>query len=283
MTKREELRKQRWIIKNIDLQLRAARNLANPQLNFVSSYQINGFGKRLFGDDGPPGSAGEFLQNYNRTLFGANQTQWNVGLQFSMPLGFRNAHATVRNTELRLMKAHAVLDAQEMDVGHEVAAAFQAVEYWYHNTETNYNRRQAAFDNLQAVRAEFDVDRKPLDLLLQAQNRMTIAEIAFFRSLVNYNKSILELQLRQGTLLDYNSIHLAERAWTPDAKVDAKQRAWARRYAIDAVGFDPVRQEPEPFSTRRDTPVLPAEGGFGADSIEPEDLPPPDPAQADPE
>ncbi|MGE5194479.1 MAG: TolC family protein, partial [Deltaproteobacteria bacterium] len=251
LTKREELRKQRWIIKNVELQLRAAKNLANPQLNFVSSYQINGFGKRLFGDNGPPGSAGEFLQNYNRTLYSADQTQWQVGLQFSMPIGLRNAHATVRNTELRLMKARAVLDAQEMEVGHELAAAFQSIEYWYKITETNYNRRQAAFENFQAVRADFDVDRKSLDLLLQAQTRMTIAEMAFYRSLVEYNKAIAEMQTRKGTLLEYNNIHLAEREWVPEARPDAMQRAWARRFAIDAFKCDPVHAEPEEFSTDR--------------------------------
>ena len=253
LTKREELRKQRWIIRNVELQLRAAKNLANPQLNFVSSYQINGFGKRLFSDNGPPGSPGEFLQNYNRNLFSADQTQWQVGLQFSMPIGLRNAHATVRNTELRLMKAQAVLDAQEMEVGHELHAAFQSIEYWYKNTETNYNRRQAAFDNLQAVRSEFDVDRKSLDLLLQAQNRMTVADIAFYRSLIEYNKSLVDLQVRMGTLLDYNNIHLAEREWVPEAKPDALRRAWARRFAIDAPLIDPVHAEPEAFPIRQET------------------------------
>jgi outer membrane protein TolC len=252
LTKREELRKQRWIIRNVELQLRAAKNLANPQLNFVSSYQINGFGKRLFGDNGAPGTPGEFLQNYNRNLFSADQTQWQVGLQFSMPIGLRNAHTTVRNTELRLMKSQAVLDAQEMEVGHELHAAFQSIEYWYKNTETNYNRRQAAYDNLQAVRSEFDVDRKSLDLLLQAQNRMTVADIAFYRSLIEYNKALSDLQLRMGTLLDYNNIHLAEREWVPEAKPDALRRAWARRYAVDALPIDPVHAEPEEFPIRQE-------------------------------
>jgi outer membrane protein TolC len=254
---REELRKQRWIIRNIELQLRAAKNLNAPQLNFVSSYQINGFGKYLFADNGPPGTPGANLQNYNRTLFSADQTQWQLGLQFSLPIGLRNAHATVRNTELRLMKAHAVLDAQEMEVGHELAAAFQEVEYWYQNTQTNYNRREAATDNFNAVRTEFDVDRKPLDLLLQAQNRLTIADIAFYRSLVEYNKSLAALQMRQGTLLDYNNIHLAEREWVPEAKLEANERAWARRYALEAAGFDPVHDEPEPLTgPRGETPVV---------------------------
>jgi hypothetical protein len=144
-----------------------------------------------------------------------------------------------------------------MEVGHELAAAFQEVEYWYQNTQTNYNRREAAVDNFNAVRTEFDVDRKPLDLLLQAQNRLTIADIAFYRSLVEYNKSLAGLQMRQGTLLDYNNIHLAEREWVPDAKVDAKERAWARRYALDAAGFDPVHDEPEPMTgPRGGTPLI---------------------------
>jgi outer membrane protein TolC len=262
LTKREELRKQRWNVKNIELQLRAAKNLANPQLNLVGSYQINGFGHHLFGNNGPPGSPGEFLQNYNRTLWAADQTQWQVGLQFSMPIGLRNAHTTVRNTELRLMKAHAVLDAAEMEVGHELAAAFQSIEYWYRNTETNYNRRQAAYDNFEAVRADFDVDRKSLDLLLQAQTRMTIADMAFYRSLIEYNKAMVDLQVRMGTLLDYNNIHLAEREWVPEARPDAMRRAWARRYAIDALEYDPVHAEPEEFSTDRNrasVPVMPVE------------------------
>src|SRR5262245_23020659 len=103
------------------------------------------------------------------------------------------------------MKAHVVLDAQAMEVGDELTAAFQEVDYWYQITQTNYNRREAAVDNFNAVRTEFDVDRKPLDLLLQAQNRLTIADIAFYRSLVEYNISLAALQMRQGTLLDYNN------------------------------------------------------------------------------
>src|SRR5262249_14491834 len=254
---REELRKQRWIIRNIELQLRAAKNLNAPQLNFVSSYQINGFGKHLFGDNGPPGTPGATLQNYTRNLYSADQTQWQLGLQFSLPIGRRNAHATVRNTELRLMKAHAVLDAQEMEVGHELAAAFQEVEYWYQNTQTNYNRREAAIDNFNAVRTEFDVDRKPLDLLLEAQNRLTIADIAFYRSLVEYNKSLAALQMRQATLLDANNMPVAEGEWVPEAKVEANERAWARRYALEAAGFDPVHDEPEPLTgPRGETPVV---------------------------
>ena len=123
--RRQELRKQKWNIKSIELQLRAAKNLARPQFNFISSYQMNGFGQHLFGDNAPVGTSQENLMNYTRNLLQANQTGWNVGFQFAVPLGLRNAHAQMRNTELRLTKAQTVLESQEMEVNHEIAGTFQ--------------------------------------------------------------------------------------------------------------------------------------------------------------
>ena len=250
-SQRQELRKQKWNIKSIELQLRAAKNLARPQLNFVSSYQMNGFGQHLFGDSVAVGSPQDpNLTNYTRNLLQGNTTGWNVGLQFAVPLGLRNAHAQVRNTELRLIKAKTVLEAQEMEVNHEIAGTFQALDYWYRNMQTNYNRRQAAADNLEAAQNDYEAERKALDLVLQAQNRQTMADLAFYRSVIEYNKALSELQLRQGTLLEYNNIHLAERDWTPDAVLGANRLARARSFAFDAFRMDPVHHEPEAFVPR---------------------------------
>ncbi|MBI3863968.1 MAG: TolC family protein [Planctomycetia bacterium] len=253
-TRREELRKQKWNIKSLELQLRAAKNLARPQLNFVSSYQLNGFGRLLFGDNLPGTAPGDDLQNYTRNLLQGNTTGWNVGFQFSMPLGLRNALAQVRNSELRLLKAQTELEAQEMEVGHELASTFQALDFYYQNMQTNFNRREAASANLEAIRNEYKLQRKGLDLVLQAQTRLTIADVAFYRSVIEYNKSLAELQLRQGTLLEYNHIHLAERDWGPDAKMGASRLARARSYAFDAFPLDPVHHEPEAFVPRHFAP-----------------------------
>ena len=260
LSRRQELRRQKWNIKSYELQLLAAKNLARPQLNLVSQYNINGFGHFLFGDNGPPGSPGADLQNFNRVLYAANQTGWNVGLQFQVPLGVRNYLAMVRNTELRLAKARKVLDTQEVEVSHDLASTFQAIDYWWQNMQTNYNRREAAAENLVAVEADYDVDRKPLEFVLQSQNRLTIADNQFYRSVIEYNKSLSELQLRQGTLLEYDNIHLAEREWGPEAKSQAFRRALARAYAIDASPLDCVHHEPEAFVHGR-PPAPPAAEG----------------------
>ena len=246
--KRPELRKQRWLVKSYELQLRAARSLANPQLNLASFYQLNGFGNNLFGENGPPGVDGSQLQSAYRTQFQGDQTAWQVGMQFSVPLGLRSALSQVRHQELRLAKAQTVMASQEQEISLELAGTFQAVDYWYQNAETNYNRREAALDNLEAVQADYDLDRKSLDLLLQAQNRLAIAEVSYYRSVTELNKALCELQYRQGTLLEYNNIYLAEGPWAPEAQRDLMRRSFARAYAFDAPRIDPVSTEPEAYA-----------------------------------
>jgi outer membrane protein TolC len=244
LTRREEVRRQKWNIKSTELQLAAARNLAHPQLNFVSSYQVNGFGNNLFGQDGPGTSRRSELQNAYRQLATAEQTGWTLGFQFNMPFGLRNALSQVRNYELRLTKAREVLAAQEVEISHELANAFQMLDYWYSAMRTGYNRMLAAEQRLRGVEAEYAADRKEIEFLLQAQTRYAAAEAAYFRSIVEYNKSVAEIHYRKGTLLENNNIHLTEGSWTPEAYKDAVRRAWARTFAFDAPFFDPVHSEP---------------------------------------
>ncbi|MGQ0635316.1 MAG: TolC family protein [Planctomycetaceae bacterium] len=261
VTRREEIRRQKWNVKSLELQLAAAENYAHPQLNFLSTYQINGMGNDLFASHRDEGTRRGELASAYRTLFQANQTGWTLGLQFTMPLGLRNALAQVRNIELRLTKAREVLAAQEIEVSHELANAFQLLDYWYTVLKTNYNRLDAAERRLTGVQAEYDADRKPLDFLLQAQARRANAEASYFRALTEYNKAICEIHYRKGTLLENNSIHLAEATWTPEAYKDAIRRAWARTFAFDAPEIDPLRHEPEAFVYPPQPPVYMPEAG----------------------
>jgi hypothetical protein len=244
LVNREELRKQKWLIKSLELQLRAAKSLAHPQLNFVSTYQMNGFGDNLFGPNGPRDIAADQLQSAYRTLAQGNQTAWTLGLQFAVPLGMRNALTQVRNTELRLAKARAALAAQELEISHELAAAFQAIDYWHQHAQTAHSRLAAAHDQYEAVEADYQAQRQPLEVLLRAQARRAAAEAGFHRGVVEYNKALLQLQYRQGTLLASNNIRLGEAAWTPEAYKDALRRAKARSFELEAPSFDPVRQLP---------------------------------------
>lgn len=246
LTRRVELRRQKWQIKSLDLQLTAAKSLTHPQLNFTSAYQVNGFGDKLLSRTDNDGITEQGFNSAYETLTQGNQTGWNLGLQLSMPIGFRQAHAQVRNIELRLAKSRELLAIQEEEVTYELANAFQELSTNWTNAQTNFNRRRAAEKEVQAFNAERIVGTKTLDLLLQAQARLANAENAYYTSLINYTKAISYINYRKGTLLDMNNIHLAEGQWTPRAYQEALRRAWARTYAVPGKM---MRQKPEPFAS----------------------------------
>lgn len=234
LTNRVELRKQKWTIRSLELQRRAAESLTNPQLDFVSAYNVNGFGDQLLGynDTDSAGTAQGLRYGYE-TLTQGDQTGWNLGFEFSMPVGFRSARAQVRNYELRLAKARDQLAVQEQEVSAELAVAIQEVHKLYTAARENFSRRKAAQRRVDLYVAEVKADTATLDPLLRAQESLANAENAFYTSLVEYNLALLDLQLRKGTVLEYNNVFLSEGRWTPAAYQEALRHAWARTYALD--------------------------------------------------
>jgi len=71
-----------------------------------------------------------------------------------------------------------------------------------------------------------------LDLLLDAQRRRAEAESAYYRSLVDYNRGIMNVHYRKGSLLDYDGVYLAEGAWPAKAYFDAMRQARKRDAAL---------------------------------------------------
>ena len=260
---RTELRRQKWQIKSLQLQLTAAHSLTNPQLNFVSGYQINAFGDDLLASDDNDGETTQGLGDAYGTLFNGEQTGWNLGLQFSMPIGFRQAKTQVRNLELRLAKSRAVLSAQELDISHEVADALQAISFQYQNAVTNFNRRAAAAERVELFEQEFQAGTVTLDEVLRAQASLATAESAFYTSLVQYNQSLSYLHVVKGTLLERNNVDLEEGGWAPKAYEQALRKAWHRSYAFP----NPLKEDvPPPFAIPDDSRrLVPAGGGIPVD------------------
>lgn len=235
---RVELRRQKWQIKSLELQYQAAQSLTNPQLDFVSSYRVNGFGDKLLDYGDNDGVTAQGLNSAYETLTQGNQTGWNLGFVFSMPLGFRSANAQVRNYELRLAKSRAVLATLELDVAHSLSQSFQGIAANYAAAESNLNRQIAAQERVDILEKQREGGVLKADLVLRAQSSRAEAEASFFRSLVLYTQSITDFHFRKGTILENNNISLSESMWTPAAYRDALRRAWARSHAIDNPTLD---------------------------------------------
>ena len=250
LTRRVELRKQKWNIKSLEFQLEAAKSLTNPRLDFVSRYQMNGFGDQLFGnaEHAPSVAGGNGRSNsFYDNLLSGNQTGGGLGFEFSMPIGFRAAHSQVRNLELKLTKARAALGFQEFEISHELANAFRQLDTTFQTAQTFFNRRRAAELRVQANLAQYKAgaSKGSVDLLLRAQISLAQAEKAYYQSIIGYNRAILDMKFRKGTLMDDDNVYLSESLSHPEAYTQALRHAWARSHAVDANHLD---TQPEEFA-----------------------------------
>ncbi|MDA7978332.1 MAG: TolC family protein [Pirellulales bacterium] len=279
-----ELRRQRWRVKQREMELTASKNFLLPRLDASGTYRLLGAGDTLIDPNGRgvfpyPGS------NAFSTLTDGDYQEWQLGLNFSMNLGFRQELAGVRNAQLQLARARAQLQEQELEASHLLAEAIRNLESNYVLTQTRFNawlaaRREAeiapiVFENLTEALGGGDWAN-----VLRAITAESIAETNYYRSLINYNRSIAEFEYRKGSLLEYNNIYLAEGPWPAKAYADARDKALLRS---NAVPMDYTITKPGVFSRglypqhTGDAPLPPLAEFFS--DVEP--IPTPAPANVD--
>lgn len=232
LTRHVNLRRQKWRIKQRELEVVASKNFLLPRLDVVATYRWLGLGDDLIDANGQPVSDGLVGSDAFATLTSGDYQEWAAGLQFQMPIGFRRELASVRHQQLLLARERAILEDQELEVTHLLSDAIRNLYSNYALVQTNFNRRLAAEDELDAAQTVVDVGGvqgvDALDQLLQAQRNLAEAESAYYRSLVDYNKAITEVHYRKGSLLEYNNVLLAEGPWPEKAYCDAHERARER-------------------------------------------------------
>ena len=230
LTRRVEVRRQKWEIKRRELELIAARNFLLPRLDAVGRYRWLGLGDELINQNhrefNIPGSSAFGV------LDSGQFQEWQLGLQATVPIGFRRELSGIRHHELLMARDRAILTDLELEISHQMGDAIRDIDNNYGLTQTNFNRRVAAEAEVQAVGASYDAGRVSLDLLLDAQRRRAEAESAYYRSLVDYNRSIMNVHFRKGSLLDYDGVYLAEGQWPAKAYFDAMRQARKRDAAL---------------------------------------------------
>ncbi len=226
-----ELRIKRWQIKQRETELITARNQLLPQIDAVALYRWLGRGDELLNhNDGPPfpGVGSDAYEG----LFNGDFQEYRLGVQMSTPIGFRRELAGVRNAQLALARECAILKETELEVVHSLTDRIQRVDGFYTVTQTNFNRRVAAENEVRTLQAAYEEGfgegSTTLNLLLDALQRRADAQAAFFRTMVNYTVAISEVHAIKGSLLEYNNILLAEGPWPQKAYYDAMEQARKR-------------------------------------------------------
>jgi len=232
LTRAVEIRRQKWVVKQREMELIAAKNYLLPQLNAVGRYGWNGMGDLVIDPSRtlvPRDPASGDFTMVPRSAFGSmtsgDYPSWHLELQFAVPLGFRREMAGVRAAQLTLIRERKVLQEQELELSHLLADAFRDLSQNYQVGQTNYNRWLAAGKEVDAVDAAYKAGTTTLDQVLDAQRRKAEAENEYYRTLIDYNLSITQVHFRKGSLLEYNGIYLAEGPWPAKAYFDARRRA----------------------------------------------------------
>ena len=273
-----EIREARFRVKQRDLELIAAKNFLLPQANLDGRYRWIGMGHDLVSPGDPTLDGGAV-----DSLASGQYQDWHIGVDISVPIGFRKQTSGVTNAEQTLVRERVKLTETEKEVVSQLSFAVSGMDAAYMLTFSNFNRRAAAKRQVEAVQEAYDrgLSGVTFNDLLNAQQRLAQSESDYYRSLTNYAKAISLVHKTKGTLLEYNGVYLTEGPWPAQAYFDARRRARARAAAheIDYGYTYPRPVSKGPYQEFTGQP-MPAEE---TPSVNPSQVQPPKPAAEQPE
>ena len=202
ISKREEIRRQQWVIKQRELELTANRNFLKPQLDLIGRYRFRGFGKDLLNYDGAPDAVS--------SLLGGDYQEWQAGMEYSMPVGFRKAFAAVRNSQLALHREVELLKEQERAVLYGLSNAMSEMKRSFDSMQLQEKRLEEIVRQLTSLQAKWESGQDPaFDVLLDTHRRLLDARLRYHQSRIEYALAIRNVEYEKGSLLEFCNINLA--------------------------------------------------------------------------
>lgn len=221
ITQRPELQRQHLAVKKREMELLAARNFLTPRLDAVGRYRWRGFGKDFIGDGVQSGVApASAIGN----LANGDQQEWMLGVELTIPVGYRQAHAAVQHAELALARERSIQKEQQREVVNNLSGAIaDAVRAWQ-AVQNNLNQYLAAKDYVQVLETRADDQQQDgADRVLDAHRRLLQAEIQFFRARAEYAVALKNVHYEKGSLLHYRDLRIqGAEAWQHEHFADAE-------------------------------------------------------------
>lgn len=207
LTQRAELQRQNNAVKKREMELLAARNFLNPQLDAFGRYRFRGFGDDFIASGGQSGtSPASSLGN----LATGDLQEWTLGVELTVPVGYRKAHAAVDHAELALARERVVQREQQREIVSNLSGATADVVRAYQSMQNNLNQYIAAQDNFNALRSsKLSGQNVESDRILDAQRRLVQAEVQFFRARAEYAVALKNVHYEKGSLLAYKDLRIS--------------------------------------------------------------------------
>lgn len=201
---RPELQRQHLNLKKREMELLAARNFLNPRLDAVGRYRWRGFGDDLIGSGNQGGNSPASAVG---NLATGDQQEWSLGLEFTIPIGYRRANAAVQHAELAVSRERAIQREQQREVESNLGGAIADAVRAYQSVENNLNQYLAAKDYVKTLETRRDAQQSDgADRILDGHRRLVQAEIRFFRARSEYAVALKNVHYEKGSLLRYKDL-----------------------------------------------------------------------------
>lgn len=205
---RPELQRQHLVVKKKEMELLASKNFLNPRLDAIGRYRWRGFGDDLIAGGTQTGTSPASAVG---NLVTGDHQEWTLGLELTVPIGYRQAHASVQHAEIALSRARAIQREQQREIVSDLNAAITDAVRAYQSVENNLNQYMAADDYLNALEARKQAGvNEGTDRVLDAQRRLLQSEIGFFRARAEYAVALKNVHYEKGSLLRYKDLRVAD-------------------------------------------------------------------------
>ena len=178
-------------------QLLVTRNQANPRLDAVGLYQWNGLDGRMPSGMNLQSRAGQF-------------GDWNMAINFSVPLTLRRERAALRQQELIIARDKANLHQGVHQAVHFLALSVRNLEQFHQRYRRFQAVRKAAKVNLDLQMANYFAGNVQFVTVLQAIVDWGNAVSSAAQTLTLYNTELATLERETGSILESHGVAFAE-------------------------------------------------------------------------
>jgi outer membrane protein TolC len=194
-----------------DVTLKYLVDQMRPQADFAATYGLIGVGGTQFLTEGQglnrtvigtiPGGYADALS----TLFHTNYPRWTAQLNFSYPLGVSAQEANVARARVQLNQIQAQTRQIELQVATDVTNAVLTAQSNTERVQAAQAARELAQKQLEAEQSKFEVGMSTNYNVIQSQRDLATAQNNELQAILNYRKSLVELErLQQTTLQNLN-------------------------------------------------------------------------------
>ncbi len=208
LQQRTELKAQRMNIQTLDLQTRVAHNNVLPDLTFNANAALTGL-ERDFGRD-------------MKKVGSAEYPIWQVGLQFSYPIGNRAAENEYIKTKLSSEQAQVQLKSLEDSVRNEVRSAIRGIRDNYLQLDVADRGLAYAEERMRAYIKKNEVGLATTKEVVDVQNDLVNAKANQILAQAQYAIAIGQFWKATGEMLDKEGITVTGKE--ADALYDTSSR-----------------------------------------------------------